>query len=460
MRQVEENRKSREFPVRVHLDEKSNFLNTPAHRHFLPVMRNLLRSRQRDKTHTTANCRNQQFRQPVCLRTPTTTLFLKVNPVNPSFLILLAASLPSSAGLENGSPFDQALTDQSAWVVRAQSPDPGGPLVGPPQGVSSYYQPAYPAQPYGGGGNPFASPAQPIYPSPLQDPFSGGMQPYMTPGAPGNYYMRGINGPQPQLYGWRDRLDFTFLPSEGTSNPNVGNFESFGIDLEMQYTQPVWGNWTFGLTPQFNYRSWQGPQSPASDLPGGVFRFGLDLLLRTPTVNGWTLEFGFDPSIATDFNSSIDRDAVLLDGHIVGFWQWTPQFTAVLGALYWDRVDHIVLPYAGAIWTPNDIWEFQLVFPKPRITAFLGTPLGIPTWIYGGAEYHVEAYGISPGNFVGSTRVQMADWRATGGIRWETGRMSTFLEAGYIFDRKVDFKSIGTDFNINSGFIGRVGFRY
>jgi len=380
--------------------------------------------------------------------------------VNPSFLILLAASLPSSAGLDHGSPFDQALTDQSAWVVRAQSPQPGGPLVGPPQGVSSYYPPVYPVQ-SSSGTDPFASPATPAYPAPLQDPFSaGGIQPYVAPGMQGNYYTLGINGPQPQRYGWRDKLDFTFLPSEGTSSPNVGSFESFGIDAEMLHTKPIWGNWTFGIGPQFGYRSWQGPSSPASDLPGGVYRLGLDLLLRTPTVGNWTIELGFDPSIATDFNSSINRDAFLLDGHIVGFWQWTPKFTVALGAFYWDRVDSIVLPYAGIIWNPNDIWEFQLVFPKPRVTAFLGTPWGIPTWVYGGVEYHVEAYGVKPGDFTDSTRVQMADWRALGGIRWETGRLTSFLEAGYIFDRKVDYKSIGTDFNINSGFIGRVGFRY
>jgi hypothetical protein len=275
--------------------------------------------------------------------------------------------------------------------------------------------------------------------------------------------MRGINGPQPARYGWQDRIDFTFIPKADASRPATGGFEVFGIDIEKLYTMPLSNSWTFAIGPQFNYRSWQGPQdgiTPTTDLPGGVYRLGLDMVLRTPTVNGWTLEGGFDPSLATDFKGSVDSDAVLFDGHLVAFWQLNPKWTLALGALYWDRVDDIVLPYAGAIWTPNDIWEFRLVFPKPRISAFLGTPMGIPTWAYVGAEYHVEAYQVQPDNFTDTTRVQMADWRILGGLKWETGWLTSFLEAGYIFDRKVQYKSIGSNFDVDSGFIGRVGFRY
>jgi hypothetical protein len=374
---------------------------------------------------------------------------------------MLAAALPSSAGMDEKSPFERALTEESAWVIRAQSPTAAGPLVGPPQGVTTYYPsntPVVPVQTYNGAVDPFASPAQPMYPSPIQDPWSaGGGAPYAMP-AP--YYSRGINGPQPVQYGWASALDLTFLPQSGTS-PNAGDMSIFGVDVETIHTKP-WGNWTFAAGPQFSYRSWNGPThgTPTIDLPGSVYRIGFDMVLRTPTVNGWTAEFGFDPSVASDFNSGLNRDGVLFDGHIVAFWQASPQWTWALGAFYWDRVDNIVLPYAGAIWTPNDIWEFRLVFPKPRISVFLGTPWGIPSWLYAGIEYHVEAYQVDPALFGNDTRVQLADWRFLGGLRAETGRLTSFIEAGYIFDRKVKYDTIGTDFTIDNGFIGRVGFRF
>jgi hypothetical protein len=382
--------------------------------------------------------------------------------------MLLASSLPTSMGLDDSSPFDQALSDQSAWVVRAQSPEGAStPLVSsPPQGVSTYYPPQYPsAQALQAPVDNFANPTAPTYPSPIQDPFTpGAPSPYMAPTPGPSYYTvpGGLVGPQPIRYGWQSRYDFTWVPSTGTSDPNVGNFSMFGADVELIETKPCGYGWTFAIGPQFNYRAWSGPNAntPTTDLPGSAYRIGLDMALRTPTVANWTLEVGFDPSIAADFRSALTRDAYLFDGHIVGFWQMTPRLMAAVGALYWDRVNDIILPYAGLVWIPNDIWEFRLVFPKPRITAFLGTPWGIPTWLYAQAEYHVEAYQVKPEQMPSETRVQFADWRAVGGMRWEMGWLTSFIEAGYIFDRQVKYQAPGTEFNINNGFIGRAGFRY
>ncbi len=388
-----------------------------------------------------------------------------------SFFFLIAAVLPASWLEEPASPFEIDAADESAWVVRAQSPGVvGSPYFGGEPGVApvGYSTPAIPVQqplgtmqPYQQG-TPYMNPGVPSYPAPIQDPFAGGG--YYDPNAmqaPGGYYMRGINGPQPVRYGWSNRFDVTYMPREHTSAPASGGFEQMGIDWQMIHTKPL-GNWTWSLGPQFSYRSWQGPGDALgdTDLPGGAYRFGLDMLLRTPTVNGWTLEAGFDPSIASDFRAGLNTDAILYDAHAVAFWTLNPKWTLAMGVLYWDRVDSIILPYAGAIWTPNDIWEFRLIFPKPRISVFLGTPMGVPTWMYVGAEYHVEAYEVKPKTFERETRMQMADWRVAGGLKWETGWLTSFAEAGYIFDRKVEYERIGENFRIGDGFMARIGFRY
>ena len=400
-----------------------------------------------------------------------------------SFMFLLATVLPGPIETEPPTPFEQALTEQSAWVTRAQSPDYGSPYFPDPSG-GSYPGGSYPGGSYSGGTypgssapvipiqyydgaqqNPYMNQGVPAYPNAIQDPFAPGGNPYMNPqmSPQMGYQMRGINGPQPVRYGWSHRFDLTYMPGEQVKSPGTGRFEILGVDYEMIHTKPIGNNWTWAIGPQFNYRSWQGPTTTPTndmDLPGGVYRFGLDMMLRTPTVNGWTLELGFDPSIATDFNSSLGSNAFLYDAHAVAFVQVNPQWTLALGVFYWDRVDNIILPYAGAIWTPNDIWEFRLIFPKPRISVFLGTPMGVPTWAYVGAEYHVEAYEVKPDTFANSTRVQLADWRVAGGLKWETGWMTSFAEAGYIFDRKVDYRSIGDNFRVSDGFMARIGFRY
>mgnify|MGYP006908237061 FL=1 len=372
-------------------------------------------------------------------------------------------------------------------VVRGQSPYVGAPLYAPGtdgNAVTLYpptYAPDGATDPLGSSTltAPYQGTPQPYYSDPAtSDPWlqgQGGLAPapYGAPygatpnsgaNTPQGFYTYGMNGPQPYRYGLQERLNVSWLPGEGTSSPNRGHFEILEVDFEKSLVNPLWGNWVFTLTPQFNYRSWEGPNgavAPApANLPENLFRFGLNFQLATPSVNGWSAELGFNPALATDFEASLDGDAVYFDGYGVVFWQWNPQVTWALGAMYWDRVHDYVLPYAGVLYTPDQYWEFRLVFPQPRVTYFLGTPYGVATWVYAGAEYHIESYYVDL-HFAGrDERVEYKDWRVYGGMRWEAGQYVTFLEAGAAIDREVDFQRVGNDFNVDSGFFARAGLRW
>lgn len=389
-----------------------------------------------------------------------------------SFLLLLATSLPSSGFVVSPSPFDQALTQPPGYVIQGQ-PYGGqyaasAPLTAPPMEMNSYYPPTFGngGAYYGPVGDPFGSPMSPAYPAPItQDPWQGGtIAPYAAPvmaPSPGMYTF-GANGPQPHRFGWTSRYDLTYMPESNTRNPNLGKFEIFGVDIEKVYTTPVGMNWVFSIAPQFNYRSFEGPPNTTAidDIPGGAYRFGLGLTLQTPEMYGWTWEFGFNPSLGSDFRSSLTSDAYMWDGHVVAFWRVHPTWMWAFGAAYWDRVNDIIVPYAGAVWTPNPNWEFRLLFPKPRISVFLGAPHGMPTWLYVAGEYHVEAYELNPKLAPTGARVQFTDWRVTGGLRWETSWVTSFIEGGWVLGREVKGQSPAGQFDISSGFIGRLGFRY
>jgi hypothetical protein len=365
-------------------------------------------------------------------------------------------------------------------VVRAQDTpffegDSGGsetpPTYAPSDGTTP---PSSPGLTTPGTYDPFAT----------QDPFTTQplVQPYGVPatgdpwlgggtGAPvvspfqqslGGQYGFGLNGPQPYRYGWAARYDAAFLPQEGTT-PDVGSLEIIEVNVEKELVTPIWASHVLSIAPQFNYRAWEGPRSSAGNtgLPGSGFRFGLGLKLATPDYGGWNVELGFNPALATDFENTITSDAWIFDGHAVAFWRWSPQWMVALGAAYWDRVDDMVIPYAGVVWTPNEYWEFRLLFPKPRVSLFLGTPAGIPTWLYASGEYHVEVYELNVQPINRSTQVQFEDWRIVGGARFETGSVTTFIEAGWVFEREIDHAAAtSTDLDLDSGFIGRVGLRY
>ena len=90
---------------------------------------------------------------------------------------------------------------------------------------------------------------------------------------------------------------------------------------------------------------------------GEYDRFGIDLELETPQAGPFGWSFGVTPSVNTDFDSSIGGEGFQLDGRGILFWQLDQYWTLGLGAQYWDRVDDIIIPWAGLIYR-DDYWEW------------------------------------------------------------------------------------------------------
>lgn len=328
---------------------------------------------------------------------------------------------------------DQIPSRMNAPIIRGQSPSTfeTPPLMAPSNN----------AVPYNGGLT--------------QDPFIYGPDPVL--GNPPGSVLSGVNGPQPYNFGFTPRFDYTYLGQSGTSNPDVGHFESNGIDAELAYTTPLPTSWVFTSTPQFGMRWWEGPS--AIDLPARVYRLGWDFTLASPQQGPWSMQLDFNPSINTDFENSLSGDAWNLDGNAMLFYRSSPQWMFVLGAGYWDRVNGLVIPYAGVVWNPNDRWELRLLSPKSRISYFLGNIGSAAHWLYATGEYHAESYQIdSPG--IGRNQVQMTDWRLALGLRSDHGWYDKFFEVGYVLGRDVEFRRALPDFEINDTLMLRYGVRY
>jgi hypothetical protein len=279
----------------------------------------------------------------------------------------------------------------------------------------------------------------------------------------------GTNGPQPYKFGWTSRYDAAILPESDVRGPHVdGDMEIFEFNSEWQYTTPVpLSGWIWSFTPQFGLRTWEGPDVATAGvgLPGNVYRFGADFELATPLSGPWSVQFGFNPALASDFERGLTSDAWLFDGRGILFYQYSPQWMFALGAGFWDRVNDRVIPYAGVIFTPDDRWEFRILFPQSRISYYLGVIDGFQKWLYVTGEFHSEAYEIEVDqNGVlgkgGREQVEISDWRVLLGLRMDQNMASYFIEGGWVFDRQVDFLHGTPDFDITSGFIARIGMRY
>ncbi|MFN0054960.1 MAG: hypothetical protein ACKV0T_22545 [Planctomycetales bacterium] len=361
-------------------------------------------------------------------------------------LMLLGAILAADPWDESAEPTIFADSESVlAHVLRGQSPQPM-----PTDNSRLAYQSSSPlfGDLFGNGGgyDPFLDPS----PQPGMEQFPAGPT-------------FGAVGPQPYRFGWTSRFDIGYMPPESVSGGGAqGSFSIYEFNSAWRYTTG-WPSAApqaiFSWTPEFNHRSWSGPTDPG--LPPNVYRFGSDFELATPGNAPVSLQLGFTPALVTDFEAGVNRDTFNFDGRGILFLRSSQELQFVLGAAYWNRVDNLIIPYVGVVWTPTDRWEFRLLYPKSRISYFLGDACGCPMWVYGGVEYNVEAYqiGLTAPNGQ-DEKIQIADYRALFGLRAEHGHLTGFIEAGWVFDRQVEFLHGTPGFDINTGFIGRFGIRY
>jgi hypothetical protein len=228
--------------------------------------------------------------------------------------------------------------------------------------------------------------------------------------------------------------------------------------MALRHVSMLGPEWVFTNTAQAGMRVWTGPNSP--DLPPQVYRFGWDFMLTSPQHGPWTVQLDFNPSINSDLQSALGREAFNLDGNATAFYRVSPKFMWVLGVQYWDRVQKIIIPNAGFVWNPNDRLEVRLVFPKSRISYFLGNFGNGSHWLYGSGEYHVESYEIQMPGMAGANQVQLSDYRFAIGLRSDHPTYDKFLEVGYVIDRQAKFLHAVPDFDISNGIRASFGIRF
>lgn len=304
------------------------------------------------------------------------------------------------------------------------------------------------------------------------DPFVGqpGFSPYDSYNSnpagipPQGAFAYGANPPQPYRFGWSNRMDASWLPRtpvEGAPAGVDGSMGIVGVDYRLTNTTQMAPGWILNWTNQFGWRNWGGPSGSALTLPDNVFRLGIDLELETPKNGPYSVSLGITPSVNTDFQTGVMSEGFQLDGRGILFMQLDQYWSLGLGAQYWDRVDDMIIPWAGLVYR-DDYWEWQMMYPEAKVSLFLGNEAYWSKWVYVRAEYHVEAYGIESTYLAATTKnqIQIEDKRVLLGLKMDAGLYSWILEGGYVFDRDVKFSNTVPGFGLGNGFVGQIGLRY
>jgi hypothetical protein len=215
------------------------------------------------------------------------------------------------------------------------------------------------------------------------------------------------------------------------------------------------------ITPGFAVHYLQGPKNV--DLPPQLhegyaqFRW---LSQVTPTLG---LDFAITPGIYSDFNQE-SSDAFRITAHAATAWTWTETAKIVLGAAYLDRPDAEVIPIGGLIWTPYEDVNFDVVFPHPKISHRIrwGDQQGdeVQNWAYVAGEFAGDAWAIRRTD--GSNdQVVLSDYRAILGLeRKVIGGLSSRVEVGYVFSRRIRYTSGSPEFRPTNTVMLRGGLTY
>jgi hypothetical protein len=266
----------------------------------------------------------------------------------------------------------------------------------------------------------------------------------------------GSAGVQPYRLGWFSYDDFVFMPSARASVG--GNFQNLQWNTWLRYSTVTPDSLVFAWTAAFNGQFWVGPTG--INFPADGDQLISDFQLSSNWGAPWNWQVGVTPQINSDFSRALNSNSLMCDVRAVAMYRPLPDWTIAVGAALWNRASDHLIPYGGLIWAPNDRWEFRLLFPRSRVSYYVGNILGFETWGYVSGEYNLEAYQLDIQGPHVSTRGELSDYRLLKGFNVARGRWNFFWEGGAVFDRHVRFRGSVGQFGINEGLMIRTGITY
>jgi hypothetical protein len=212
----------------------------------------------------------------------------------------------------------------------------------------------------------------------------------------------------------------------------------------------------------FNIHWWAGPQGDANtvvpNLPPRVYDLNLHLSWRQRWAEGIATEVTILPGLYTDFRTT-PPDAFRIPGHAVGVYQLTPELHFVGGVQYLQRNHIKLLPVGGFLWEPDPRWQWRLVFPEPKISYHLDSSADV--WVYARGEYGGGRWAYKD-DFGHADHVEYSDMRVA--VGFECGSLTrtlcpriplgtAFFEAGYVFNRNLNFTRGTPSMNLPPGWM-------
>lgn len=213
-----------------------------------------------------------------------------------------------------------------------------------------------------------------------------------------------------------------------------------------------------GVTPSFRV-DWIDAQ-PGLDVPTELFETGLQFFWRKTINDRWNAMAIVSPAIRSDFTTS--DDALRIFGFGLLTRECIPDCLSLsFGAVFLDRADIPLLPAVGLSWTPRPTTRLDLRFPESRLSyRFAKDVAKSETWGYLSGGLGGNTWAVTRASGL-TDELSLRDLRLTVGLeKIVDGGGGSFVEAGYAFNRQLQYEKTAEEISLSDGALLQAGWAY
>jgi len=231
----------------------------------------------------------------------------------------------------------------------------------------------------------------------------------------------------------------TWLPGSGD------DLGIFSLSLSENFEFPRSEGFT--VTPRFGVHYLDGPVR--TDLPARVYDTSVAFRWFKKFNEKWSYELEVAPGVYSDFKN-VTSDSLRITGRGLAYYMHSRSKQFVMGVVYLDREDVSLLPAAGMIMWFSEGSRLELIFPKPKYTYRIEKDESKERWLYAAGEFGGGSWGIRRGTTGIDDVATYSDLRLIGGLETKhTNGMISVFEVGYVFNRRLEYKSNVGDYDIS-----------
>jgi hypothetical protein len=212
------------------------------------------------------------------------------------------------------------------------------------------------------------------------------------------------------------------------------------------------------FTPRYESDWIDGPDF--IDVPSWLQGIAIDIGWRYVFNPRWSLILGVQPGFYND--GVAENDTIRVGGlALLNCQVIEDRLSFSVGLVYLDQEDFSFVPGIGLTWLPNPDTRFDLNFPKPKIGRRIShIPFMLEDWVYVAASFGGGTWAVRRTSGVDDV-LNLRDFRISAGFeRVLDGGTGFFAEAGYVFARRLEYRSLPAQFDFTGSFILEAGLSF